>query len=156
MVPEGFFSFLPLKNYELTGDANYVNLDNYTDGIFIHMEGFYSYEFINEKPKDIAEIVIQSFNDENEGTLWLTDEVEQVRVDNTDGMVFNTVGELNNFRFDGAVFVFSLDKHQFVIGVSLACTENEYYLWEQKGEPDFEMVMNSLQFIRDSNPNFEG
>lgn len=154
-IPEGYFSFQPLKNYDLTIESNLTDLDNYDDGIFIHLEGF-SYPLnSNQKLEDLADVIVASYNKSSAGTLWLTGKTYPTRVNNVDGKVFSTGGELDDLGYKGTLFIFPLGNNRYVFGLGMACTEYRKYLWEQKARSDVEALMNSLLFIQEQIPDYE-
>lgn len=150
LVPEGFFTFLPLKSYLLNVYSNYLELNDISSGVEIYAEGFEDAAFNSDAPELIAQTLLANYFNATVGEIPLSSQTESVKVDGVDGIVYHFAMTETRDHFEGNIAIFPLGQHRFVTVLGVAQAQGRETNWAQKGAKDFRLFIESFKFVENT------
>lgn len=147
IVPQAYFSFRPLEDYELTLGENAARLVHEDYEILIMVEGFDYGLFTSEKMEALLDDLLGYYNKDGQADFAFQGDAQDLLVDGIAGVQKTFAGKSNSVQYQGSLIVFGLDKHRFVVITTLANDTFGQYPAVKISAKDTLALAETLQFL---------
>ena len=143
-VPNGEFSFVPIKDFQTTIMLNYAVLSNEELTLeYLFMGGQTD---MSQTHLQYAQLFLQSINNESEDALEII-ETTDINVSSYEGKSFMLSLTSNPQETIGELVIVFIDYDSLLVGLAVSDSSASSELWSTDGEMYFNLLINSIEVI---------
>jgi hypothetical protein len=145
-VPEGGYSFRPLKGYETDLNGAGLGVMDREGTIIISLFGVTTYDG-NQTQEEIIDQFLGELEERQAGKFEKS-EGYPITVGAVEGLAFDLTGNMFDAPIQGQAILVMPSKNQFLFGLAIANQGIDKDKWEKEGSKVFSSLLESIEFIQ--------